>query len=227
MEVALGHIATLIGDPVRARILWALMDGRAYTATELAIHADTTRTNLSMHLRKLLDAEMLSVEVQGRHRYYTFSRPEVAYALEAMANLLPPGKRVEKAAGGEILPIAYCRSCYDHLAGRVGVMLTESMVTEGIIVLKGGKFEVTAGGHRWFEKLGIDVAALQEQRRSFSRACLDWTERRHHLAGALGAALLSRMLESHWLRVTPHSRALTVTGKGQKALTELFKLKNL
>ena len=227
MEDALGHIATLIGDPVRARVLWALMDGRAYTATELSIHADTTRPNLSMHLRKLLDAEILSVEVQGRHRYYTFSRPEVAYALEAMANLLPPGQRAKTAPGGDLLPIAFCRSCYDHVAGRIGVLLTESLVREGIIVQKGGAFDVTAAGHRWFEKLGIDCTALQGGRRSFSRACLDWTERRHHLAGSLGAALLTRMLQSHWLRATPHSRVLTVTGKGQKALGEVFRLKNV
>jgi DNA-binding transcriptional ArsR family regulator len=225
MEDHLSHIASLIGDPVRAKILWALMDGRAYTATELAIRADTSRPNLSMHLRKLSDAALLSVEVQGRHRYYAFSRPEVAYALEAMANLLPAKQMVKETPSGGMLPIAYCRHCYDHLAGKLGVLLTESLVKQKLIVHRGAQFEVTAAGIKWFGRMDIDCAALAGQRRSFARACLDWTERKHHLAGSLGAALLTGMLQSHWLRATPHSRVLIVTGKGQKAISELFKVK--
>ncbi|MBN9385289.1 MAG: winged helix-turn-helix transcriptional regulator [Chitinophagaceae bacterium] len=224
MEDQFSHIASLIGDPVRAKILWALMDGKAYTATELAIQVDTTRPNLSMHLRKLSDAKLLSVEVQGRHRYYAFSRPEVPYALEAMAGLLPTGEAVKKMPVAEILPIAYCRHCYDHLAGKVGVLLTESMVRQKFIVHRGTQFEVTATGVKWFGQLDIDCIELQSLRRSFSRACLDWTERKHHLAGSLGAALLTRMMKSHWLRATAHSRALVVTGKGRKAINELFKV---
>ena len=224
MEDHFSHVASLIGDPVRAKILWALMDGRAYTATELAIRADTTRPNLSMHLRKLSDAALLSVEVQGRHRYYTFSRPEVAYALEAMANLLPSGKTVKEIPSAGIQPIAYCRHCYDHLAGKVGVLVTESLVKQKLIIHRGTQFEVTTAGVKWFGQMGIDCAQLQSLRRSFSRACLDWTERKHHLAGSLGAALLTRMKELHWLRPTAHSRVLVVTGKGQKALEEIFNI---
>lgn len=224
MEAHFSHIASLLGDPVRAKILWALMDGRAYTATELAIMADTTRPNLSMHLRKLSEAELLSVEVQGRHRYYAFSRPEVAYALEAMANLLPSGKTVKGMTASEIQPIAYCRHCYDHLAGKIGVLVTESLVRKKLIVHRGTEFGVTAAGAKWFGHMGIDCAQLQSLRRSFSRACLDWTERKHHLAGSLGATLLTRMKELHWLRATAHSRVLVVTGKGQKALEEVFNI---
>lgn len=224
MEDHFSHIASLIGDPVRAKILWALMDGRAYTATELAIRADTSRPNLSMHLGKLSAAALISVEVQGRHRYYTFSRPEVAYALEAMASLLPSGSTVKAPASCDLQPIAYCRHCYDHLAGKVGVLVTESLVRQKLIVLRGLEFEVTPAGVKWFERLGIDCAGLQVLRRSFSRACLDWTERRHHLAGSLGAALLTRMKELHWLRTTAHSRVLVVTGKGQAAIKDLFKV---
>ena len=233
MEEHFTHIASLIGDPVRGRVLWTLMDGKAYTATELAIQADTTRPNLSMHLRKLSDAGLLNVEVQGRHRYYTFSRPEIAYALEAMANLLPAGgatasklqhRSTTKPARSELQPIAYCRHCYDHLAGRVGVQVTESLMQQKLIVHCGKEFEVTAAGVKWFDAMGIDCAKLQQQRRSFSRVCLDWTERKHHLAGSLGAALLEKMLRSHWLRPGADARVFIVTGKGQKALSELFRI---
>ena len=236
MEDNFSHIASLIGDPVRGRVLWALMDGKAYTATELAIQADTTRSNLSMHLKKLSDAGLLNVEIQGRHRYYTFSRPEIAYALEAMANLLPAKERAGMPLAGNVYrsgnepsaravqPIAYCRHCYDHLAGRVGVQVTESLVRQKLIVHRKMEFEVTAAGVRWFDKMGIDCAELKKQRRSFSRVCLDWTERKHHLAGSLGAALLTKMLGSHWLKPASDARVFIVTGKGQKAMSELFKI---
>jgi len=236
MEDRFSHIASLIGDPVRGRVLWALMDGKAYTATELAIQADTTRPNLSMHLKKLSDAGLLNVEVQGRHRYYTFSRPEIAYALEAMANLLPPGERKRTPPGGKagpsdsepsarsVQPIAYCRHCYDHLAGRVGVQVTESLQRQKLIVHREKEFEVTAAGVKWFDTLGIDCAELKKERRSFSRVCLDWTERKHHLAGSLGAALLAKMLRSHWLRPATDPRVFIVTGKGQKDMSALFKI---
>jgi DNA-binding transcriptional ArsR family regulator len=224
MEDHFSHIASLIGDPVRGRVLWTLMDGKAYTATELAIQADTSRPNLSMHLKKLSDAGLLNVEVQGRHRYYTFSRPEIAYALEAMANLLPARERVKTPPVEKMQPIAYCRHCYDHLAGRVGVQVTESLLRQKLIVHRGQEFEVTAAGVKWFDTMGIDCAELKKQRRSFSRVCLDWTERKHHLAGSLGAALLSKMLGSHWLRPGSDARVFIVTGKGQKAMSELFRI---
>jgi DNA-binding transcriptional ArsR family regulator len=224
MEDHFNHIAALIGDPVRGKVLWALMDGKAYTATELAIQADTSRPNLSMHLKKLSDAGLLSVEIQGRHRYYTFSRPEIAYALEAMANLVPAQDRVRKPSGEKMQPIAYCRHCYDHLAGRVGVQVTESLQRQKLIVQRGREFEVTNAGLRWFDTIGIDCAGLKKQRRSFSRVCLDWTERKHHLAGSLGAALLAKMLGSYWLRPGSDPRVFIVTGKGQKAMSELFKI---
>jgi DNA-binding transcriptional ArsR family regulator len=224
MDEHFNHIASLIGDPVRGRVLWALMDGKAYTATELAIHADTSRPNLSMHLKKLSDAGLLSVEIQGRHRYYTFSRPEIAYALEAMANLVPTRGCERMPAKEKIQPIAYCRHCYDHLAGRVGVQVTESLLHQKVIAYAGREFEVTAPGVRWFDTMGIDCAGLKKQRRSFSRVCLDWTERKHHLAGSLGAALLTKMLGADWLRPGTDARVFVVTGKGRKAMSELFKI---
>lgn len=220
MENSLSEIASLIGEPVRAKVLWTLMDGRAYTARELAIGVETTPQNLSMHLSKLLRAGLLSVEAQGRHRYYTFSRPEVADLIEAMANLIPAEQAVRKDT--DAVPIKFCRTCYDHLAGKVGVSIAESLLRQKLIVYRDKELEVTQKGVQWFAELGIDCAAVRQQRRAFAKPCLDWTERRHHLAGALGAALLEKMLEAHWLRRTAQSRAVVVTAKGRQALEVHF-----
>jgi len=218
----LNYIAQLIGDPIRANILWTLLDGRAYTASELAAAVDTSAPNCSMHLAKLIKADLLTVEAQGRHRYYTYSRPEVAYAVEALAALLP--ERTREAAEKEDPPIRVCRTCYDHLAGRVGVQVAESLVKQKILVQSAKEFTLTQKGDRWFTGHGIDTAALQQQRRNFSRTCLDWTERRPHLAGSLGAALLQMMLDEHWLRRMANTRAVQVTPKGRKTLSAELKI---
>ncbi|HEY4108833.1 winged helix-turn-helix domain-containing protein [Puia sp.] len=215
-------IAQLIGDPIRADILWTLLDGRAYTASELAAAVDTSAPNCSMHLAKLIKADLLTVEAQGRHRYFTFSRPEVAYAVEALAALVP--QRTREAAEKEDPPIRICRTCYDHLAGRVGVQLTESLLRQKLLTPSEKEFDLTQKGTRWFVAHGVDIASLQRQRRNFSRTCLDWTERRPHLAGSLGAALLQMMFDAQWLRKIANTRALQVTPKGRKALTEELKL---
>jgi DNA-binding transcriptional ArsR family regulator len=220
MENSITHIASLIGEPVRAKILWTLMDGRAYTARELAIGVETTPQNLSMHLSKLLRAGLLSVEAQGRHRYYTFARVEVADAIEAMANLIPAEQAVRRDTGA--VPIDYCRTCYDHLAGKVGVAIAESLLRQKLIVYRDKDLDVTPKGVQWFAELGIDCGEVRQQRRAFAKPCLDWTERRHHLAGALGAALLEKMLEAHWLRRTAQSRAVVLTSKGRQALEAHF-----
>jgi DNA-binding transcriptional ArsR family regulator len=218
----LKDIVQLIGDPVRANILWTLLDGRAYTASELAAAAEISAPNCSMHLAKLIKAELLSVEAQGRHRYYTFSRPEVAYAVEAIASLVPQHSR--DAAQKDDPPIRVCRTCYDHLAGRVGVQLAECLVKQKILIQNKKQFDLTPKGIRWFVDHGIDPAKLQQQRRNFSRTCLDWTERRPHLAGSLGAAVLQMMMHEQWLRKMPNTRAVQVTPKGRKALSVELKL---
>ena len=216
MENSIAVIASLIGEPIRAKILWSLMDGRAYTARELAIGVETTPQNLSMHLGKLLRAGLLAVEVQGRHRYYSFSREEVAYAIEAIANLVPAEQAVRKDT--DMAPIQFCRTCYDHLAGKVGVSITEGLLRLKLVVYRDKELDVTPRGVQWFSEWGIDCAELREQRRVFAKPCLDWTERRHHLAGALGAALLEKLMEAHWLRRTAQSRAVVVTAKGRQGL---------
>jgi DNA-binding transcriptional ArsR family regulator len=218
----LNHVVQVIGDPVRANMLWTLLDGRAYTASELAAAVDISAANCSMHLAKLLKAGLLTVEAQGRHRYYTFSRPEVAYAIEALAALIPEDGR--EAVEKEDPPIRVCRTCYDHLAGRVGVRLTEGLVSHKLLMPVQKEFIPTPKGIKWFTGHGIDIEELRQQRRHFSRTCLDWTERRPHLAGALGASLLQMMLAEHWLRRIPHSRAVQVTAKGRKALRDELKL---
>lgn len=215
-------MAALIGEPVRANILWLLADGRAYTASELAAGTATSPQNLSMHLGKLIKADLLKVEVQGRHRYYALGRPEVAYAIESLAGLLPARSR--ETITREDPPIRVCRTCYDHLAGKVGVQLAESLIGQKLLERGDKEFCVTEKGEQWFGQLGIDLAQLRQQRRGLARVCIDWTERRPHLAGSLGAALLGKMLEEGWVRRLANTRALLVTPKGQRAIGEYFRV---
>jgi DNA-binding transcriptional ArsR family regulator len=224
MENQFKEIAALIGDPTRATIMWTLLDGKAFTATELAIAADTSAQNISMHLTKLVQAGLLSAESQGRHRYFKFSRKEIAYAIEAMANLIPPSTAKQNAVKENNPAIKYCRTCYDHLAGNVGVSITDGLLQQGIIVYNDDAFEITAKGEAWFTGFGIDLQELKQQRRSFLRPCLDWSERRHHIAGSVATALLNKMLLADWIRRTKNSRVITITPKGQLELYEQFKL---
>jgi DNA-binding transcriptional ArsR family regulator len=223
MENQFSQVASLIGDPVRSKILWALLDGRAYTATELAIFADTSPQNISMHLSKLVNADLLTVESQGRHRYYNYSRPDISYAIEAIANLIP-GTRQTAKPHLEDKPVRYCRSCYDHLAGKVGVLVTDALIGQQFIIKQDNSFDISSIGEEWFNSFGIDIGLLKDQKRSFARPCLDWSERKHHLAGSLGAALLDQMLVNGWIRRTKDSRAMIVTRKGQQALLDKLRI---
>ena len=223
METQFKQIAALIGDPVRATIMWTLSEGKAFTATELAFAAETSPQNISMHLSKLVQAGLLNVERQGRHRYYALSRKEIAYAIEAMANLIPHAT-IKNNHTIETNPVTYCRTCYDHLAGKVGVAITENLLQQKIIIDRNNSFEIRGKGKKWFAELGIDVDELKLQRRSLLRPCLDWSERRHHMAGSVAASLLDKMISFDWIRKTKNSRAMIITGKGQKNLHEYFKI---
>ena len=216
--------ASLIGDPTRASIMWALLDGKALTATELTVAADTSPQNISMHLAKLVEAGLLSVERQGRHRYYSFSRREIAYAIEAMANLIPHVTAVKKPVTENTAGLTWCRSCYDHLAGKIGVSVTNSLLRQKIIMPSGKSFDLSKKGEKWFGGLGIDVKGLQKERRSLLRPCLDWSERQHHMAGSLAAALLDKMLSADWVRKTKHSRIIIITGKGRQQFYNHFRI---
>lgn len=222
MEKDLGYITSLIGDPIRTTVLWTLLDNRAYTATELAISADTSPQNISMHLHKLVQADLLTVERQGRHKYYRFSKPEVAYAIEAIGNLIPNKTHQKMVTNKDNVAIKYCRTCYDHLAGKAGVSITESLLKQKIIIQNGAVYNVTAKGENFFLKLGIITAEIKTNRRTFAKPCLDWSERKHHLAGSLGASLLDKMLSLDWLRKTRNSRAIVITSKGQLELRDKF-----
>lgn len=217
-------IAALLGEPVRAVMLWHLLDGRAYTAGELAICADTTPQSASNHLRKLLSAGLLAVEKQGRHRYYRLASPEVAYVVESIANLIPPEAQKNRKALPQATGHRYARTCYDHLAGKAGVILTEALTGKEILIPENGSFTISEAGKAWFSRLDIDVEMLQNKKRSFARPCLDWSERKHHLAGALGAALLNRMTTLQWLRKKQGSREVVITSEGKAKLYELLKI---
>lgn len=217
-------MANLIGEKSRAIMLWHLLEDSALTATELAMGADISAQSASMHLNKLVHAGLLAKEKQGRHRYYRISSPEVAYVVEAIASILPAEKNAHRSAAHEVDDVRYCRICYDHLAGRVGVLLTEQLLKHRILSRAGSEFELTRKGATWFESLGIEIASLKKTRRVFARACLDWSERRHHLAGALGAALLERMLLSDWIRRVRYSRAIILTPKGKRQIYDLLKV---
>ena len=216
MENQFKQIATLIGDPTRATIMWTLLEGKAFTATELAITVTTSPQNISMHLTKLVQANLLVVESQGRHKYYRFARKEIAYAIEAMISLIPPPISSQKTKTEKVSGIKHCRTCYDHLAGKVGVALTDSLLQQQLLVDTSGGFEISSEGEKWFTEFGIPLTALKQQKRSFLRPCLDWSERRPHIAGSLATALLDKMLLKDWLRKTKDSRALIVTAKGKK-----------
>lgn len=223
MEDQFIKVASLLGDPTRAVIMWALLDGKAFTATELAIAANTSPQNISMHLAKLLDAGLLCVEKQGRHKYYRFSNKEVAYAIEAMASLIPP-VMLQKKNSEKHSPIKHCRTCYDHLAGKIGVAVAESLVEQSILLDSETKLEVTSKGVKWFSDFGINIEEIKKQRRLFLKPCLDWSERKNHIAGSLGASLLDKMIADDWLRRTKDSRAIQITGKGEKELFRYFKI---
>lgn len=215
MEIErLESIATLIGEPARIKILWALMDGRAHTATELSIIADVSPQSASMHLSKLVQAELLNVISQGRHRYYSYAKDEVAYAVEAMANLIPPDKIVVNKKTNDI-PFRYCRSCYDHLAGKAGVAITDKILELQYLAEKDHKYEVTTNGHIFFNDFGIDTEMLSKYKRTMARPCLDWSERRFHLAGSIGAAMFDKMVNEHWIRKVQNSRTFIITSIGK------------
>lgn len=218
MEKEIGYITSLIGDPVRTNILWTLLDSRAYTATELAINAETSPQNISMHLKKLIEADLLTVESQGRHKYYRLARPDIAYAMEAIANLIPNEKHKKIISNQDNSAIKYCRTCYDHLAGKVGVLITEALLEQQIIETNRNIYNVTKKGDLFFSELEINIDELKKQRRIFAKPCLDWSERKHHLAGSLGAALLDKMLALGYIRKTMNSRAVIITSKGQTQL---------
>ena len=216
----LAEVAALAGDPARANILLALLDGRARTSTELSFFAGVSPQTTSGHLAKLAETRLLLLHRQGRHRYYRLASPLVGRMLEALAAVAsdaPPRYR-RPSKMDDALRTA--RTCYDHIAGQLGVAITDVLVERGHVVLADEGGAVTPSGQDFFASLGLDLAA--GGRRVFCRPCLDWSERRPHLAGALGAALCGHCLAAGWTERTRDSRALAITRKGEAAFAELF-----
>lgn len=214
----------LICESTRAKMLWNLLDGRAYTASELAVVADVSSTAASNHLAKLLAANLVKVETQGRHRYFSFSKPEVAYAVESLASLANDDEKAISNMAPEEKGIKYCRTCYDHLAGVVGVRIAEALENKKIITKSDSGYVVTKKGWNWFAKFGITEDRFTNKRRAVTKQCLDWSERRPHLAGQLGALLLDKMFEKKWFRKSKFSRELVVTSKGSQEIYELLRV---
>lgn len=225
MESALhiAKIAALLGDPARAAMLWLLIDGRARPAGELAFAANVSAQSASGHLARLVEAELLRVEAQGRHRYYRLADHSVALALESLAAIRPPPPaRTAPASRGTPQAMRFARTCYDHLAGELAVTLLAQIETKGLLTRSEKSFELSARGEKAFERLGIDLPALRGAKRQFACGCLDWSEREFHLGGALGAALLQRMLERQWLLRGRQARVLQLTPAGREGLREVF-----
>jgi DNA-binding transcriptional ArsR family regulator len=216
-------VAELIGEPARAAILIMLADGRALPAGELARAAGVSAPSASAHLSKLVGGGLLSVQSEGRHRYYTMASPDVGHAIEALGAIATNPRGPGVAPPPETRALYNLRSCYDHLAGRVAVELTSALERSRVIRLRGERdYELGPEGPIWFEALGLDAAALCRSRRTFARRCLDWTERRPHLAGALGAALFSRLMALGWVVRLPKTRALRITHRGAGELEGRF-----
>jgi len=222
VEETFVSISALICEPTRAKMLWGLLDGRAYTATELAIAGDISATAASNHLSKLLDAEIIKVEIQGRHRYYSFSNPEVAYVIESLANLASEKivNRDKKSVATD--GVKFCRTCYDHLAGLVGVKVVEALEKKAFLKKTETAYTVTEKGWQWFSEFEILKDDFINIRRPLTRQCLDWSERRPHLAGQLGAVFLERMLQKKWFKKVQFSREMVVTTKGREELYNLL-----
>ncbi|WP_408028008.1 ArsR/SmtB family transcription factor [Tenacibaculum litoreum] len=214
----------MLGDKSRAIILWNLLDGRAYTATELATSANISLQSASNHLKKLVSANILSVEKQGRHRYFKFTNDEVAQVIESMASLISIDNDYKKIKTPKLNDFTYARTCYDHLAGNLGVKITTALLTNKIIKISDKNYVVTKYGEEWFNEVGVSINAIQQKKRSFAHQCLDWSERKHHIAGALGASLLEAMIKKDWLRKKPNSREIIITSIGRIQLKNKLNL---
>jgi DNA-binding transcriptional ArsR family regulator len=218
-------VAALVGDPARANMLTALMTGRALTASELAHQAGITPQTASSHLAKLEAGGMIEPEKQGRHRYYRLTDPDVAGVLEGLAGLAARAGHMRVRTGPKDPELRRARICYDHLAGDLGVQMLDSMKKQRLVRQSKQTIELTAEGGRFLAKtLQISTEALAHPRRPVCKACLDWSERRHHLAGTLGAALMARFTELKWAArdETPGSRVVNFSRNGEKRFAALF-----
>jgi DNA-binding transcriptional ArsR family regulator len=223
---AAAGIAAAIGEPARARMLYCLSDGRARTGTELAIVAEVTPSTASVHLQRLKTQRLVKVLAQGKHRYYSLEGGNVAAALESLSVLA--GRPRDTFVPNTPSRLRAARTCYDHLAGTVGVSLHDRFKALGWLASSRKSsengYDLTPGGSKAFTALGVDVDGIRGLRRRFAYACVDWSERRPHLGGALGAAVLNTALKGKWLVQDLDSRALSVTSFGRREMLHRFGL---
>jgi len=219
-------IASLIADPSRAIFLSSLLDGRALPAGELAHMAGVTPQTASSHLAKLVEGGLLEVEQQGRHRYYRLASKEIANLIETMASIAPPVQIRSLKQSNQLQQLSYARTCYGHLAGKLGISLCETLIQKGYLSepeeTHSKDYQVTEKGMQWFTTFGIELQVKPGSRRAIARKCLDWSERRHHLSGMLGEQLRHRLSELDWIRQKTGSRSVEVTEAGKKGLYEVL-----
>jgi len=215
------QIAVLLGEPARILMLWHLLGGEIRPASELAFLANVSPQSASMHLSKLVDAGMLTVSKKGRNRFYSITRAEVANVVESIAALLPSAQKAFNFPKSHKPDFHLARSCYDHLAGKFAVELAETLQNQNILMIEKDEFVLTETGKVWFSEFGIDIDSLKNQRRVFAKKCLDWSERKYHIAGALGAVLLQELLKRKWFALS-EGRTLRLTLEGRKKLNLLF-----
>src|SRR5215467_4158247 len=218
----IAEVAALVGDPARATMLASLIDGRAVTASELALAARITPQTASTHLAKLTEAGLLSVTRHGRFRHFRLASPAVVGMIEGLVAVALEKRPRYRPLSHEARALNAARICYDHLAGRLSVDLTDSLVARKYVVLDDGVAELTRTGTRFFSEFGIELPARRSSRGHYSRLCLDWTERRPHIAGAVGAALTRRCFDLGWMERMERSHAVIVTPLGRRGLQKTF-----
>jgi len=220
----MARLARALGEPARLRMLTLLMEGRALTAKEMAYGAGVEPATGTWHLRKLEDAGLVSVAAQGRHKYFRLASRPVARAVEALMAVAPRDER-EPLARPLHDPVRVARFCYDHLAGALGTGLAEVLASRGLLRPQGEALCLTVAGEAWCRSFGIGLAGLRRQRRRFAYACLDWSERRNHVGGALGAAIAERIVSLGWIARKRDSRVVLLTAAGKRGLRQSFGLK--
>lgn len=216
----ISQVAALIGDPARSNMLLALMDGRALTASELANAAGVTKQTASSHLSKMLDADLVRREVQGRHHYYRLSDPDVADAIEALLNVASRGAGHRTRTGPKDPALRKARICYDHLAGELGVLMFDRFQARGWLSEADGELGVSEAGWLGLSDIQLAPNDLPKTRRPECKTCLDWSMRRHHLAGKIGNAVLDRMIEMNWAKRLPNSRIIAFSASGERAFRD-------
>ena len=214
------ELGALVADPSRVEMLTLLLDGQRHSAGDLARAAGVSPQAASAHLNKLTRGGLVRAARAGRLRLYELDRPEVGQMLESLGAATT--SRAPARRPGSTEPIRLARTCYDHLAGELAVLMARAWLQRGVLDRRGKEFELTPAGDRWFGARGVDVAALRSRRRAFARGCLDWTERQPHLGGSLGAAWLQRCFANGWIARSRHTRAVRVSDEGRRVFRELL-----